>query len=64
MSRNYYNHCRRNRYRRHSRKRLPKTFGMNEAIGVSFFAIREAFRTVGSFIERFNEARNSVHYDI
>ena len=54
----------RNQRHRPSRKELPKAFGIAEALGVSFLALGDAFNSVISSIIRFNQIRNSVHYNI
>ena len=64
MSANHRYPDHRNQRRCPSRKKLPKTFGIPEALGVSFLALGEVFNTVISSIIRFNKIRNSVHYNI
>lgn len=43
---------------------LPKTFGINEALGVSALALLEILQIVGSSIANFWRVTHSIHYKI
>lgn len=52
--------CRQN----HGRRDFPGKFGWKEAFGVCQLSLAEIWTGVVSFLERFNEARNSIRYNI
>ena len=56
----------RTRYsRRHRRNpRLPKKFGIAEALGVSALALSDLFKMIYSGIAGFWRVTHSIHYDI
>ena len=49
---------------RRNRRNMPKTFGMNEALGVSALAVSEILKIVGSGIANFWKVTHSIHYKI
>ena len=49
---------------RRNRRNMPKTFGINEALGVSALALSEIIKTLGSGIANFWKVTHSIHYKI
>ncbi len=54
---------RRGNHRRNNRN-MPKTFGINEALGVSALALSDIVKTLGSVIANFWRVSHSIHYKI